>query len=150
QPPTTVSGLMILLGAEIGIGAFIGVVVRSTFNALQTAGAIISMQTSLSAAFAFDPSTAQQGALMASFLGALALVAIFVADMHYLMLRAIADSYTLFPPGAPIPIGDFSDVLTRILSSSFLLGVRIASPLLVFGVIFFLGLGVLARLMPQM
>jgi flagellar biosynthetic protein FliR len=148
--PNSVPGLLLLLGFESGIGAFLGLIARFTFTSLQTAGVIIGMQTSLSAAFAFDPSTAQQGALTASFLGALALVSIFVTDLHHLMLRAIADSYTLFPPGGSVPIGDFADVLARLLSSSFLLGVRIGSPFLVFGVIFFLGLGILARLMPQM
>jgi flagellar biosynthetic protein FliR len=148
--PTTVPGLFLLLVLESGIGAFLGLIARFTFTSLQTAGVIIGMQTSLSAAFAFDPSTAQQGALTASFLGALALVSIFVSDLHHLMLRAIADSYSLFPPGGSIPIGDFADVLARLLSSSFLLGVRIGAPFLAFGVIFFLGLGILARLMPQM
>jgi flagellar biosynthetic protein FliR len=148
--PTTVPGLFILLGVEIAVGTFLGLIARFTFTSLQTAGVIISMQTSLSAAFAFDPSTAQQGALTASLLGALALVMIFVSDLHHLMLRAVADSYTLFPPGGILPIGDFADVLARLLSSGFQLGVRIGSPFLVFGVIFFLGLGILARLMPQM
>jgi flagellar biosynthetic protein FliR len=148
--PTTVPGLLILLGIEIGVGSFLGLIARFTFTSLQTAGVIIGMQTSLSAAFAFDPSTAQQGALTASFLGALALVAIFVSDLHHLMLRAVVDSYTLFPPGSALPVGDFADVLARLLGSSFQLGVRIGAPFLVFGVIFFLGLGILARLMPQM
>lgn len=142
--------LLLLLVMEIGIGGFLGVITRMTLNALQTAGAIIGMQTSLSAAFAFDPSTAQQGALTSSFLGAVALIVVFAADFHHLMLRALADSYTLFPPGEPWPIGDFSEAITRLVASSFELGVRIAAPFLVFGLIFFLGLGLLARLMPQM
>lgn len=149
-PPRTVSGLMLLEGEEIGIGFFIGVVARTTFNALETAGTIISMQSGLSAAVAFNPATATQGALTASFLAAVALVVIFVTDVHHLMLRALVESYALFPPGAPIPIGDFADALTRLISSSFSLGIRIAAPFVVFGVIFFLGLGILARLMPQM
>lgn len=148
--PTTVSRLLLLEGEEIGIGLFIGVVTRTSFNALETAGTIIGMQSGLSAAVAFNPATASQGALTASFLAAVALVVIFVTDLHHLMLRAIVDSYSLFPPGAPVPIGDFADVLTRLVSSSFSLGVRIAAPFIVFGVIFFLGLGILARLMPQM
>lgn len=150
RPPSNVSGLLLLEAEEIGIGLFIGVVARTAFNALETAGTIISMQSGLSAAVAFNPATATQGALTASFLAAVALVVIFVSDLHHLMLRAIVDSYTLFPPGAPVPIGDFADVLTRLISSSFSLGVRISAPFVVFGVIFFLGLGILARLMPQM
>ena len=151
-PPTprTVSGLMLLEGEEIGIGFFIGVVARTAFNAMETAGTIISMQSGLSAAVAFNPATAQQGALTSSFLAAVALVVIFVSDIHHLMLRALVDSYAVFPPGAPLPIGDFAHALTQLISSSFSLGVRIAAPFVVFGVIFFLGLGILARLMPQM
>jgi flagellar biosynthetic protein FliR len=148
--PATPVGLVVLLGQEITIGIFIGTVTRLTLNALQTAGAVIGMQTSLSAAYAFDPSTAQQGALLASFLGALAMVIIFVADFHHIMLRGVADSYTLFPPGDLMPIGDFAQVLVQLVSSSFLLGIRISAPFLVFGLVFFLGLGLLARLMPQM
>ena len=148
--PHNVSQLFLLEGEEIGIGAFIGVIARTSFNALQTAGTLISMQTGLSAAVAFNPTTATEGALEAAFLAALALVVIFVTDADHLMIRAIVDSYAVFPPGAPLPIGDFADAMTRLVSSSFSLGVRIAAPFVVFGVIFFLGLGILARLMPQM
>jgi flagellar biosynthesis protein FliR len=148
--PRTVPGLLLVLGGEMGIGAFLGIVARMTFNALQTAGTIISMQTGLSAALAFNPTTAQEGALTASFLAAVALVVIFASDLHFLMIRALVDSYDLFPPGASLPLGDFSDALTKLLSSSFSLGLRMSAPFVVFGIIFFLGLGVLARLMPQM
>lgn len=151
-PPMPVSPIefWLLLTLEIGIGAFIGAAARMTFNALQTAGSIIGMQTSLSAALSFDPSTAQQGALTASFLGAVALIVLFAADFHHLMIRAIADSYTLFPPGQAFPAGDFAEAMTRLVASSFSLGVRMAAPFVIFGLIFFLGLGLLARLMPQM
>ncbi len=148
--PGTPPELLILLGMEIGIGIFIGTAIRMTLNALQTAGTIVGMQTSLSAAFAFDPSTAQQGALTASFLGAVALIVIFAGDFHHLMIRALADSYTLFPPGRAFPVGDFTQVVVQLVSSSFSLGVRMAAPFVIFGVVFFLGLGILARLMPQM
>lgn len=148
--PVAVPQLLLLLIMEVGIGGFLGVLARLTLSALQTAGTVIGMQTSLSAAFAFDPSTAQQGALTASFLGAVALIAVFAADLHHLMIRALADSYTLFPPGGVLPAGDLAEVVTRIVASSFALGIRISAPFLVFGLIFFLGLGLIARLMPQM
>lgn len=148
--PQSVSGLLLLEGGEIAIGAFIGIVARTAFNALQTAGTLISMQSGLSAAVAFNPTTATEGALTASFLAAVALVIIFATDMDHLMLRALIESYGLFPPGASFPVGDFADAETRLVASSFSLGVRISAPFIVFGVIFFLGLGILARLMPQM
>jgi flagellar biosynthetic protein FliR len=148
--PETPMALFLLLGQELGVGAFIGTLTRLTLNALQTAGSVVGMQTSLSAAFSFDPSTAQQGALTASFLAALSLVIIFAADFHHVMLRAIADSYTLFPPNDVLPVGDFAEAVVRVVSSSFLVGIRISAPFLVFGMVFFIGLGLIARLMPQM
>lgn len=148
--PATPVELLLLLGMEVGIGIFIGTATRMTLNALQVAGTIVGMQTSLSAAMAFDPSTAQQGALTASFLGAVALIVIFAGDFHHLMIRAIADSYILFPPGQTWPTSDFADAMVQLVSSSFSLGVRMAAPFVVFGIVFFLGLGLLARLMPQM
>ncbi|HEX9466620.1 MAG TPA: flagellar biosynthetic protein FliR [Alphaproteobacteria bacterium] len=148
--PRTVPGLLVLLAGEIGIGLFIGLATRMTFNTLQTAGTIISMQSGLSAALAFNPTTAQESALTSALLAAVSLVLVFVSDLHHLMLRAIVDSYSLFPPGQALPIGDFADTMTRLLTTTFSLGLRIAAPFVVFGVIFFLGLGILARLMPQM
>lgn len=149
EPGTPVE-LLLLLAMEVGVGIFIGTATRMTLNALQTAGSIVGMQTSLSAALAFDPSTAQQGALTASFFGAVALIVIFAGDFHHLMIRAIADSYILFPPGQAWPAGDFAQAMVQLVSSSFSLGVRMAAPFVVFGVVFFLALGLLARLMPQM
>ncbi len=148
-PPSPIEFLLLIV-MELGIGAFLGAAARMTFNALQTAGSIVGMQTSLASALSFDPSTAQQGALTASFLGAVALIVLFAADFHHLMIRAVADSYTLFPPGQVFPAGDFATAMTRLVSNSFSLGVRMAAPFVIFGLIFFLGLGLLARLMPQM
>ena len=42
-----------------------------------------------------------------------------------------------------------SDVAARILSKSFLLAMQIAAPFIVMGMLFYLGMGLLARLMPQ-
>jgi flagellar biosynthetic protein FliR len=51
--------------------------------------------------------------------------------------------------GPRLPVGDLSEVVTRAVSHSFLIGVQIAAPFLVAGLLLFTGLGLLARLMPQ-
>ncbi|MBI3452169.1 MAG: flagellar type III secretion system protein FliR [Rhodospirillales bacterium] len=148
--PSTSVGLVALLAAEIGTGLFIGFAARATLVTLQTAGMIIGFQTSLANAFAFDPSSTQQGALMGAWMTIIALVLIFATDLHHVMLRALAESYAMLPAGGVPPVDDFADAIARVVAQSFLLGVRIAAPFLVFGLIFFLALGLLARLMPQM
>ncbi|MGQ0662781.1 MAG: flagellar biosynthetic protein FliR [Pseudomonadota bacterium] len=148
--PSAPVELLPLLGGEIAVGLFLGLVVRLTLVALHTAGMIIAYQSSLANALTFDPASAQQGALTGAWLTAIALVLIFITDLHHLMLRSLADSYAMFRPGALPPVGDFAEAMVRITAESVSLGVRIAAPLLVFGLIFFLALGLLARLMPQL
>ncbi|MBI3709260.1 MAG: flagellar biosynthetic protein FliR [Proteobacteria bacterium] len=74
---------------------------------------------------------------------------IFVTDTHHLMLRALVDSYQVFRPGAALPIGDFAEATTRVVAESFLLAVKISAPFIVMGLVGFVALGFLQRLMPQ-
>lgn len=147
--PDTTAGLFILLGGECVIGIFIGLTARLALATIQTAGMIIGLQTSLANAFAFDPTTAQQNAVVGAWFSTIALVLIFVTNLHHLMLRGLVDSYAVFQPGTPPPVGDFAAAIVRLVSASFMLGVQIAAPFMALGFIFFLALGLLARLMPQ-
>jgi flagellar biosynthetic protein FliR len=56
----------------------------------------------------------------------------------------------MLPPGATLPTGDMAQLVIRLVSSSFALGFQLAAPFLVFGFAVYAGLGVLARLMPQL
>lgn len=147
--PQSAVAAAVLVGGEIVIGLFMGGMVRMLVSALHVAGVIIGFQTSLSNATFFDPSSSQQGALIAAFFNILGVFMIFVTDLHHLMLMAIADSYTLFKPGGALQFGDFSQMLIRVLSESFALGLQLASPFIVVGTVFYAGLGLLGRLMPQ-
>ena len=150
--PPMPSGLLpafMLIAGEILIGIFLGAMVRMLLSALHIAGVIIGFQTSLANATFFDPSNSQQGAVFAAFLNIIGVFLIFVTDLHHLMLMTIADSYTLFRPGAPLPFGDFSEMVVRLVSDSFVLGMQLAAPFIVIAIVFYTGLGLLARLMPQ-
>jgi len=147
--PDAPIALFLMLAAEIAVGIFIGLAARIALSAVQMAGMVIGFQTSLANAVAFDPSSAQQGVVTGAWLSMVALVLIFVTDLHHLMLQAVADSYVLFPPGGMPPVGDLADAVTRLVAASFRLGMQIAAPFLMFGFIFTLSLGLLARLMPQ-
>ncbi|MEQ9608442.1 MAG: flagellar biosynthetic protein FliR, partial [Kiloniellaceae bacterium] len=68
----------------------------------------------------------------------------------HVLLRGVIESYQLFVPGQPLLVGDFSEMVTRVVSKTFLLGFQIASPFVAVALIFNLGLGLLSRLMPQM
>ncbi len=138
-----------LIAGEVAIGLFLGFLAQMMLMAMHTAGMIVAFQTGFGNALAFDPAAAQQGSITGVFLGLLALLLIFVSDTHHLLLQAIVHSYTIFEPGALMPVGDVSQALTRALARSFSIAVQISAPFLVAGLLFYIGLGLLARLMPQ-
>ncbi len=150
REPASVLGLFLLLGGELLIGVFIGSLGRLMFGALEVAGMIIAMQTGLSNAFVFNPSLATQGSLPGSLLSWLALLLILITNLHHLLLSAIVHSYEMFQPGAPLPVGDFTQTVTRLVADSFTIGVQMSAPFLATGLVFALALGIMARLAPQM
>jgi flagellar biosynthetic protein FliR len=118
--------------------------------ALQTAGNIVAQQLGLAFAMSVDPAMGGQQASIGNFLTLLGLTLIFAADLHHLAIAAIRDSYAFLPPaGVPEP-GDAAVLAMRAVGRGFSLAVQISAPFIVFGMLFNLGLGVLARLMPQL
>ncbi len=148
--PTQPAQLFLLILGEATIGFFLGIVTQVLMSSLDIAGTFISFQTGLTNAFSFDSVSQQQGQLLTGFLANLAMTVILATDLHHLMLQAVVDSYDLFVPGAALPLGDFAQTIARMMSAAFGLGVRMAAPILVFGLVFYAGLGLLSRLVPQM
>ena len=135
---------------EILVGAVLGLTARITISALQVAGSVVAQQLGLGFVTAVDPTQGQQGVLVGNFLSILGITLIFVTDLHHLVIAALNDSYRLFRPGDVPLLGDIAALLTQTTASAFRVGVQLAAPFLVFGLLFNLGLGVLSRLMPQM
>lgn len=148
--PTSPLALTVLLVAEIMVGLFIGGVSRLLVSATHVAGQIMAFQSGLSTATIFDFNQATQGTLLGNLLSVTAVILIFVMDLHHLMLRSLADSYTLFAPGTFPPTGDFATLVTNVVGKSFMVAIQLSSPLIVVGLMIYLGAGVLARLMPAM
>jgi flagellar biosynthetic protein FliR len=148
--PTSPLELLLLVGGEGLVGLFIGSVARLLLSALATGGAILAFSSGLANAMLFNPMLSDQGALPGVFLSVLGMLMIFVTDTHHLMLMALLDGYSLFLPGGVLAFGDFADQFAQLLAGSFRMGLQIASPFLLYGLVFNVGMGLLARLMPQM
>lgn len=148
--PASPLRLFLLLGNEILIGVFLGAIARILFGAMNTAGTIIAYQTGLGFAQFYDPSQGTQSALVSSFLTMIALTILFTSGMHYLLLEAIKDSYLLFPVGKLPDLSGFAEIATRFVAQSFRIGLQIAAPFLVYGIVFYAALGILTRLIPRM
>ncbi|MAA98275.1 MAG: flagellar biosynthetic protein FliR [Stappia sp.] len=140
-----------MLALEFAVGFFIGLGARMITYALSVAGMIIANQTGLAFAMATDPTMdGQQGAVIGSFLSLLAVTMVFATNLHYLVIAAMNDSFTMFPPGAPLPVGDMAEMATTMVADLFTVAMRLSAPFLVVGLVFYFGLGLLNKLMPQM
>lgn len=148
-PPVGLVGLVVALAYEIAVGLFIGAAARLLMSAVQVAGTAIAYQSGLAFAQSFDPTQGVQSAIVGSFLSVFAVTLIFALDLHHLLLAALADSYTLFQPGAGLPAGDLAASAVGIVADAFVVAIQLAAPFLVFGLVFYVGLGILSRLMPQ-
>lgn len=148
--PSSLLTMLALIGGEIGIGLFIGTIIRCTMIALEIAGTLISFQVGLQTASIFNPLLSEQSSVTGVLISIAGLVLMFQTDMHHVMLRAVIDSYTLFVPGALPPLGDFTEAVTRTISKTFTLGMQLSAPFLVIALLLNIALGLMSRLMPQL
>jgi flagellar biosynthetic protein FliR len=142
--------LPVLVVHEILIGLVLGATAKVTISALTVAGSIIAQQLGLGFVTAVDPTQGQQGIVVGNLLTILGITFLFATDMHHLVIAALTDSYKIFRPGELISSGDAASLATKSFALAFKIGVQLSAPFLVFGLVFNIGLGVLARLMPQM
>ena len=148
--PEAVDALAGLIFTEFVVGALFGTLMRLILTALEVTGQIISLNIGLANAFLFNPMFNSQSSLPAVMLATTGLTLLFTSDLHHLMFMALADTYNVFEPGAALPVGDMADLVARKTMDSFALGAQLAAPFLIVTLLFFLALGVLARIMPQM
>lgn len=148
MPPQPLAMAGIVIG-EVITGLMIGAVARMLVSTAAVAGQVIGMQTGLAMAQSFDPSQGSQGALIATFLNLTFLLLLLATNTHHMLLQMALNSYEVFEPGAMPSMADAADWALTAFSDAFRLGIQLASPLIMYALLFYLALGILSRLMPQ-
>ena len=121
--------MIALLFGELAIGFGIGLCAKMITSVLQIAGMIMANQSGLAFALGTDfANQGQQGALFGNFLSILGITLVFVSDSHFLVIAALHDSFTIFPPGLAPPVGDFSQNATETVAHVFSIAVRMSAP----------------------
>ena len=143
------------LGATVGwvireviTGLMIGSILRIFTSALSTAGEIVSLQTTLSFAQTANPLMGGQNTTIAAFLMLFGTVLVFATNTHHLFIAGLVGSYELIAPVRPLIAADFAELAIRTVGDSFILGVQLSAPVIVFALIFNLAAGLIGRVMP--
>jgi flagellar biosynthetic protein FliR len=149
QAPDTPAELFTLMSSEITIGLWLGLVARVLLAAMQFAGSQVGQVTGLANAFGPSLGSFEGATLLANLLLVGSVALIFVTDTHHIIMRALMDSYNVFPPGV-IMIGDLAKQMVKAGGHSLYIGTSIAAPFFVMGVILNIGMGLANRMMPQL
>jgi flagellar biosynthesis protein FliR len=143
-------GFARLILTEMVLGIALGMIVRIFFHAIVIAGGIISLQVGLTSAMVFDPSAGGQVPVMSKFISITALLLCMAMGVHHLWIGAMMHSYVNFAVGAIAPSGDFAALALRSVTGAMALGLSLAAPLIVYGIVFNVALGLAARLAPAL
>jgi flagellar biosynthesis protein FliR len=149
--PADMGSIGVLLLHEVAVGLMLGAITRLIVLAAEVAGAVIAFQIGLSVAQGADPSQAGvQGVVVGNFLSMLGITLIFATDLHHLALSAIVGSYRMISPTDPLMVSDALQMALKTTAEAFVIGTQMAAPFIVFGLVFNIGIGILARLMPAL
>jgi len=134
---------------ELLIGGMMGALMQMFTAALQTAGELISLQTTLSFAQTTNPAEAQPTASVSTFLTLIGMTLVFDTDLHQLFIAAIVHSYDLFSSAKPLPLNDAAALATQTVGKTFTLALQLSAPVMVFSLVFNIAAGLIGRAMPQ-
>lgn len=135
--------------AEMLIGLMYGLIARFFVLGLQFAGTLLSTSIGFAGPGAPDvieDSADNQLTNMITFGG---LILLFSMDFHMVVFRALADSYDAMPVGGMPSVQKMLITLTDTLSTTFMLMLRLASPFIIFGLMFNFAVGLINKLAPQ-
>lgn len=137
------------LVSEMTIGLAIGLAVRLLFSALEVAGELIGIQMGFGVVQLFDPATAAQTPIIARFFTLLASLVFLSMNGHMFLVATILSSYEAIPAfGASLP-GSVADDVLRLSQNMFLLGLKLAAPVLVIIFVINILLAMLGRAVSQ-
>jgi len=121
---------------ESVVGAVLGLQVRFIFEALHFVATLLAQSIGFAGIGGPGISDdAEQGAAVVSLVTLVATTLLFATDLHIRMLMAVADSYTLLPIAEPLLPQPSLLVLVHRLGDALLLGLRLASPLVILSIL---------------
>ncbi len=150
EPPATVLMYGVSVLSELFVGWLIGFTAYISFAAITMAGKVMDMQVGFAIVNVMDPTSGQQMPLIGSFLYNLAIIIFLVTNGHHMLIAGLAESFRLVPlAGVQLDLS-LTALIANFTVGIFVTGVKIAMPVTFAILLTNVGLGILARTMPQL
>ncbi len=148
--PRGIFELAIFLMADVTIGLGIAFIARLIFAAVQVAGTVVDFQMGFGVVNVIDPQTETQVSVTAQLHNILAILIFLASDAHHFIIQAIVESFFIINPAEVNFASITPEYMLHLFSGTFTTAVKIAAPIM--AILFFLsvGMGLVARTVPQM
>lgn len=143
--PSQIVGLIF---AEMVIGAILAIPVRFFIMAISFIGEIITQMIGLNTIPGISIGEAQSTTL-ATMLEASTVILFFISGLHVNFILALMMSYTVYPVGELLLIGNLVESLATHLSQAFQIVIRLAAPIIICSLVMNLIAGLVNKLTPQ-
>ncbi len=131
------------------IGAMMGFTINLTFTAVKYAGSVAGMQIGFAIVNAFDPMTQSQVSVISQLYYIMAVLLFFVTGAHQILVGAMFESCVALPPFGGFEAAGGAWYLLKEFGTVFVLGLRIAGPIIIVLLLVSGSMGVIVKTVPQ-
>lgn len=143
------NNLLLLAGREVVVGIALGFVTRLFFFSISMAGEMVSLSLGLSQAQIFNPMMGAMGNIIEQFYIVIATLLYLVLDGHHILIDGLVQSFgTIKIATLSLEVGAFSEIVFKA-QGFFILGIKLAAPILISMLIVQVGIALLSRTVPQ-
>lgn len=148
--PGSLLNYLVLIGAELMIGASLGIGITILFSGIQLAGQLIGRTSGMMLAEVIDPSSGESVPQFARLFHLVAMAIFVCVGGHRIVMGGLLETFTGIPPGhAAVPVS-MADTFVVLLTQSFVLGIRAAAPVVTALLLSTLVMGLISRTLPQL
>lgn len=147
--PASTAAFVTMALMEMFIGLLMAIGARLFLATMAIAGDVLSFMTGFQAATLFDPRLGGISTAPALFLTLVGSMLVLATGLHLLMIQAIFDSYQVLPVGDIPLMGDIAAAVTQLVINIYVIGVKLAAPVITTGFLTYMAFGLLNRLVPQ-
>lgn len=134
---------------EVLSGLALGFIADLIFQAAKVAGAYMDMHMGFAMMNVMDPTSGTNVTMMENIVYYISMVVFFLIDGHHLLIKYLVNSFTILPLGSGINIDKSFWTIVNIFSNYFLLGVKIAIPMILIILLADLCMALISRTVPQ-
>jgi flagellar biosynthetic protein FliR len=145
---TSIPALGMVIARELAIGFAFSLALRALIAGAELGGQLSGVQLMLSYGSVIDPQGGVRNNVLGTLYGNLTLLIIFLINGHHVFIRNLTASYATLPIGVGGVDASIVRSVMELLGVVFLLGIRLAAPLIIALLVVELASGIVSRTAP--